>query len=296
MKKAVIVFDGHPTYHDIVIGIGDCLSRSFSEVLVETTPVIDISGSIFYFVVGYDGCTNHTVHLWDQVKSGKPRRAKITLWYLERLPLPNGSSKNAQRNLAKLQQNFPIYDHVFVAEKGMSVFLNNIGLNVDFVPLRFHPCLTHRANPLKSEIDALFVGWQSPRRRNLLHAIAQKTKLYAPSFIWGPAKDNALAQAKVLVNIHYDCYNNLEYLRFLEAMSNDTLIVSETVDYPEPYVPNQHFVMAEPEELPEKVSFFTQNKREREKIVKQASEFIRSQPQLHDSVREILEVTLESSQ
>ena len=87
--------------------------------------------------------------------------------------------------------------------------------------------------------DVLFYGDNlgSPRRQRMLSALMRKFEVHVENDTFGPAMEQAIRGARVVVNIHY--YENalLEVPRIWECLSLGTAVVSETArdrgDYPE---------------------------------------------------------------
>ncbi len=73
----------------------------------------------------------------------------------------------------------------------------------------------------------------------------------APSFASGAAKFAALADTRILLNVHRGDEPYFEWARVVEAIANECVVVSETSVGIEPLVPGVHFLMAPFESLAE---------------------------------------------
>jgi hypothetical protein len=73
----------------------------------------------------------------------------------------------------------------------------------------------------------------------------------APSFAMGAEKYQALADTRILLNVHRGNEPYFEWARVLEAIANGCVVASETSVGFEPLVPGEHFLMAPFESLAE---------------------------------------------
>ena len=136
--------------------------------------------------------------------------------------------KNSITVLEYAAHNFP-----FLESKGISY------PHVSYLPVGGE----HRhggASPSSMKTcDVLFYGDNlgSPRRQRMLSALMKKFEVQVKNDTFGPAMEQAIRSARVVVNIHY--YENalLEIPRIWECLSLGTAVVSETArdrgDYPE---------------------------------------------------------------
>jgi hypothetical protein len=106
-------------------------------------------------------------------------------------------------------------------------------------------------------VDVLHLGTETPRRlealaghacelwrretRILVPTVSPKTK-GADDFLMGSAKWRALAESKILLNMHRDHLPYFEWVRVIEAMCNGCVVVSEASADAAPLVSGRHFV------------------------------------------------------
>jgi len=124
-------------------------------------------------------------------------------------------------------------------------------------------------------IDVLFMGGLDDRRGAVLADLAPRLWRHrseirvfrfdrpimttTPGVVFGRAKYELLASAKILVNIHRDRSADLpagtvppayfEWARMLEAMANGAVVVTEPSEGYEPLEPGRHFVVAAPDAM-----------------------------------------------
>ncbi|HEV2780589.1 MAG TPA: glycosyltransferase, partial [Actinophytocola sp.] len=114
------------------------------------------------------------------------------------------------------------------------------------------------------DVDVTYLGTAERRRSVLLGSYARelehlRTRLFTPphemmsaarvDFLPGAAKLAHLARSRVLINLHRERKQALEWVRTLEAMCNGCVVVSEPSTDLGPLIPGEHLVIARPESL-----------------------------------------------
>jgi hypothetical protein len=121
------------------------------------------------------------------------------------------------------------------------------------VPLGYHPRLREVELRTKyHEFDVLFVGFITPRRQYLLEQLANRCSLSTQSR-WGTDFGRALANSKILINIHqYDTPTPLEQPRVSYALNQGSFVLTEaSADEPYPGLPAVAF-----DELVDRVLYY----------------------------------------
>jgi hypothetical protein len=77
--------------------------------------------------------------------------------------------------------------------------------------------------------------------------------------------------------------------RLVLGMANRTLVVSEPIHRPEPFVPGEHFVSAGLEELPGVVSHYLHDQLELERVAGRGHDFVTKELTMSRSVSRILD-------
>lgn len=116
---------------------------------------------------------------------------------------------------------------------------------------------------VERDLDVLFLGGDTPRRRRLLAPLGPvlaearaELRLFSfsvpvggatPGLVFGADKYALLARSRILVNIHRDDAKPgyFEWARMVEAMANGCTVVTEPCDGFQPLVPGTHFVTTE---------------------------------------------------
>jgi hypothetical protein len=113
-------------------------------------------------------------------------------------------------------------------------------------------------------IDVLYMGAADPRRDPLLAGIggelwARECQFLVPpleprtaprpDFLTGTDKYARLRSAKILLNLHRTTSSALEWMRFLEAICNGCVVVSEPCLDNDPLLPGEHFLSVRAEDI-----------------------------------------------
>lgn len=120
-------------------------------------------------------------------------------------------------------RRFPVWDY----QRRNVKYLAALGIKARHVPYRYTRAL-ERALARSKDIDVLFVGSASPRRRVMLDRIGKRCAVTEAQGVYGRELDLLIARAKVVVNIHYcDEPHPLEVVRLNYLMANGCCVVSE---------------------------------------------------------------------
>ena len=108
-------------------------------------------------------------------------------------------------------------------------FLSKQGIVAKHLPLGFHKNL-QRIKMLPEEergIDILFYGSMNPRRIAILEKLERWHKVKALFNVYGKDRDAAIAQSKMILNVHYYESQLLEQVRISYLVNNQCFVVSE---------------------------------------------------------------------
>jgi hypothetical protein len=161
------------------------------------------------------------------------------------------------------------------------------------------------APPRARDVDVLFLGGDTPRRRQLLATLAPllhdrpadlrlfrftaPVRTGAPGLVFGTDKYRLLASAKLLVNIHRDDRRPgyFEWARMVEAMANGCVVVTEPCAGAAPLRPDEHFI--ETDDLAATVAELLERPARRDEIAAAAADAVLRRHPLSASVGPILE-------
>jgi Glycosyl transferases group 1 len=144
--------------------------------------------------------------------------------------------------------------------------LHRRGLAVEHFQLGYSPLWDAWGGDLDSrrDVDVTYLGTAERRRSALLGSYAAdlehlRTRLFTPphemmsgarvDFLPGAAKLAHLARSRILLNLHRERKQTLEWVRTLEALCNGCVVVSEPSTDVAPLVSGKHLVLARPESL-----------------------------------------------
>ena len=147
-----------------------------------------------------------------------------------------------------------LFDHIFVSLRPRAAFLSELQIPSTFVPIGYTPTLGRSAEHGDRDIDVLFFGLVSSRRRALLDKIdaALRKAGYALNVIerdcYGDERTAILNRSKIVLNLHKFPWE-FAGQRLLMAMSCRALVVSEWAPDTTPYKHGEHMFTARLEEL-----------------------------------------------
>jgi SAM-dependent methyltransferase len=96
------------------------------------------------------------------------------------------------------------------------------------VPIGWVPALTRIAPAAEEDIDVLFYGSVNPRRRRILDALAARgLRVEAAYGLYGEARDQLIARAKIVLNVHFYEAKVFEVVRVSYLLANRRCVVSE---------------------------------------------------------------------
>lgn len=139
--------------------------------------------------------------------------------------------------------------------------LRRLGVAAHRLPLGGVPSMV--SDPVDRDIDVLFLGGDTARRRAVLSTLGpllwnrrSELRLFrftepvdggVPGLVFGTDKYALLARSRILVNVHRDDAEPgyFEWARIVEAMANGTTVVTEPSAGFEPLQPGVHFVHTE---------------------------------------------------
>jgi hypothetical protein len=139
--------------------------------------------------------------------------------------------------------------------------LRRRGIHCEHLQLGYVPSWDtwHRDDTARREIDVLYLGAADPRRDPLLAGLGKdlakrECQLLVPpleprtgprpDFVTGAEKYHRLRSARILLNLHRTTSAALEWMRFIEAICNGCVVVSEPCLDGDPLIAGEHFVEA----------------------------------------------------
>jgi hypothetical protein len=247
------------------------------------------------------------------------QRPFVIAWHTEPLPLPRASGVRAPlpnlRELAKIvtrdtratdvrtnarrlrqMKRRGIPDLLVVSTASRQAFLAENGIESHFVPLGYSPS-SGRDLGLERDIDALFVGVMSdPRHRRAARSVRAKgIDLVArggwtlAGGLWGDERLETINRARTFLGFQRNP-GELSGMRMLLGMACRSLVISEPIVSPEPYVPGTHYASVTLADMPEAIRYYIDNDAERARIADAGHRFVTTELTLERSVSKILEL------
>lgn len=121
----------------------------------------------------------------------------------------------------EMLKHYPVWDYSLNNIKA----LKERGIEAVHCPIGYMPCLT-RIPEVEQDIDVLFYGSFSMRREKIFKALEGRVTQLYPG-IYGKPRDEYIARAKIVLNVHYYPSKIFEIARCSYLYANKKAVVSE---------------------------------------------------------------------
>ena len=240
------------------------------------------------------------------------RRPKTILWQMHALPAPSSAERGGSRLLGPAAVGPAVsrpmtrrfewmrqhaseqwLDAVLVTTMPKKDFLDEKTIPSRFAPFGYHPAV---GSDLRKErdIDVVFLCSEpTTRRDDLLKSIAVRLAASGKKLViheggcFGEERTELLNRARVSLNASNAPWD-VPGMRFLMSMGCGALMISESIGDPAPYIPQEHFVDAKIEDLPDVIVQYLANESARQAIVDSARRFVERDLKLESVVSRIL--------
>ncbi|MEO8577663.1 MAG: glycosyltransferase [Gemmatimonadales bacterium] len=230
--------------------------------------------------------------------SGLPRWSSLNLVEIGKILLRDWRATDIYTNAYNLRKFIGegSIDMLFVTGREQEEWANEQGYENWMYQYGYHP--SHgRLLGLSRNVDVLFLGETRPgRRRTLLDRLRRDgvevtvRGSWHPSqqALWGEDRVRFLNRTKIL--IHLQRYpGKTAHKRFVLALANGAMVVSEPAYLPEPLVPGVHYAEAPIEKMPELIRYYLNNEAEREKIALAGHKLITEEDTFERSIRGVVD-------
>lgn len=158
--------------------------------------------------------------------------------------------------------------------------LRGLGIEgVKYLPIGYTPGLTRIRAAEVQDIDVLFYGSLNDRRRGVLQQLVLAgLKLHTVVGVFGPERDDLIARAKIVLNLHFYPAQVLEEVRVSYLLANRVCVISEDGD-PEAEAPYRDgMVLVAAERILETCQHYLARPQARGQIAAQGFERVRDRP------------------
>ncbi|MEE4237998.1 MAG: glycosyltransferase [Anderseniella sp.] len=192
-----------------------------------------------------------------------------------------------------------LIDAIFVSLQPRQQFLSNHGIPSQFVPVGYHPFWGSLLAGEERDIDVVFLGHLSRRRRPLLRELGNT--LAKAGFelkvidgdCYGDERTRLLNRSKVLINLNSMPWES-PGMRLLMAMSCKAMVVSEYAADIAPYENGKHLLMAARKDLAGLIVSCLRDEAMRSSIADRAHQFVTREHTLAKRLVTALEIDADS--
>jgi CTP:molybdopterin cytidylyltransferase MocA len=188
--------------------------------------------------------------------------------------------------------------------------LERRGIRCEHLQLGYSPLWDtwRREEGTARSIDLLYLGAADPRRNPLLGSFGRdlserqcqllvpplepRTRA-RPDFLTGAEKYTRLRSARLLLNLHRTTSSALEWMRFLEAIANGCVVVSEPCRDGEPLIAEEHYIAAPVDQITKAVNDLLDEPARLLDIRQHAYDFVRDQLPMELAVAPLVELGAE---
>jgi hypothetical protein len=197
-------------------------SRCFEEVALSLSEAFTALGMDAPVVADAAEVRGTAVVLGGHFLSTMPHPEDLIVYNLEQI---DGSPDQIVPGYLDILSRYPVWDYskrnvTALAAQGVTARLCGIG---------YMPGLTRiPAAPVK-DIDVLFIGSMNPRRALVLEQISAQGAVVKVAFnCYGAERDDMIARAKIVLNLHFFAAKLFEIVRVSYLLANRVCVVSET--------------------------------------------------------------------
>jgi hypothetical protein len=232
--------------------------------------------------------------------SGLPRE-RLTARQLARLLVRRDGVNDVYTNARAIRNldRAGLPDVLAVISGERAAHLAERGIASEIVPFGYEPGLGKDLG-LERDIDVLMLGELCARRRRALRYLRARGVQIAPvgswtdPALWGESRTRLMNRVRIDLNLSRTP-GSFPGLRFLIALANGALPISEPLVDPTPFVGGEHFVEAPLEELPTMIRHYLDQDHERRAVVERGRAFMARELTLSRSLSRLLSLLAAAS-
>jgi glycosyltransferase involved in cell wall biosynthesis len=215
--------------------------------------------------------------------SGLPRWSPLNVAEIGKILLRDWRATDIYSNASKLRKMMHegLIDRLFVIGAEQEEYAREQGYECWRYDYGYHKSFGDLMG-LERDVDVLFLGETRPRRRRRLLDQLRRDGIDVTvrgswhkggGALWGEERTRFLNRTKILV--HLQRYpGKVASKRFILAMANGAMVISEPPYRPEPFVEGEHFVSATIDGMPELIRHYLAHPEERDIITAAAHRLV----------------------
>lgn len=251
----------------------------------------------------------------ESMKKG-PGRPLLAVWHWEPLPMPRSAgvplpslsvrelakavlkdirATDVYTNLARLtklsKKQWP--DLLMVSSQAWQESLAERGIGAHWVPYGYAPEYGAPTSGPR-DIEALFLGALNvPRRSKAIRQLRRSgidlvtRGSWFDKTYWGKDRTRLINRSKAFINIQRYA-GEISAHRLILGMANKSLVISEPIYKPAPFIPGEHYVETEVGNMPATLNFYRTQPEERARIADRAYSFVSEELRMDASISRIL--------
>ncbi len=185
-------------------------------------------------------------------------------------------------------------DHIFATVQPRTEFLCSRGIQAELLPFGYHLDWGNDLG-IKRDIEVLFLGRLEKRRavlvRELKSELEQRSrKLTVVQRAFGEARTHLLNRARIML-VLLRTPHDMPAMRLMLGMACGALVICEQCNGTGAFRAGEHFVMAEPERLPEVIDYYLTHEDDRRQIAWRGHEFVAQELTMEKMLRRMLDLT-----
>jgi hypothetical protein len=194
--------------------------------------------------------------------------------------------------LAKLR----LPDLLVVTMRSSEETLAGLGIEASTIVWGYHPLHQGRDLRLQRDIDVLFLGdLNVPRRKKLLRTLRRAGVEVCARGRWGDPRyfgeprTILVNRAKIFLNLSR-FPGQFSGSRLVLGMGNRSLVISEPMYRPDPFIPGTHYLGASVGEMPELIEHYLRDDAERQRVALRGHAFVTRELTTPRMVSQLLEL------
>lgn len=214
----IVVNEHGGIFDDLIELLMDCFQQLGLSVRRSTS---NFDSNQFNLVVGHTAFLHQTDY--DAILRSKCR---YVVFQMEALDQQIGLAPQFPAYLEFLRHAPQVWDY---SAQNLSFLAAHGCRNTHYIPLGYSRRLERIVHSPAKDIDVLFYGAQTPRRKCVFEALSARGVRFVAAFgAYGSQRDQAISRSKIVLNLHQFDISQLEQLRISYLLNNRCFVLSES--------------------------------------------------------------------